>query len=228
MTNYLRMVIAAAALVVVTLGPAACSAAENPAPARPGAPPPAQPAPAAAAGNATPTASSSRPAPPRYVQAPGGSTLTFTFVQAGASNTGTFKQFATELRFDENNLAGSTLKVTVQIGSLATGDKDRDDTLKSADLIDAQKYPTAQFQANSLTKNAGGAMEAAGKLTLRGVTRDLRVPLSIHTTATGLEISGETTIRRLDYGIGQGEWQSTGTVGDTIKLQYKVQLSRAG
>jgi polyisoprenoid-binding protein YceI len=161
------------------------------------------------------------------VQAPGGSTLAFTVVQAGASNTGTFKQFATELRYDENNLAGSTLKVTVQIASLATGDKDRDDTLKSADLIEAQKYPTALFQANSFTKNAGGALEAAGKLTLRGVTRDLRVPLSIHTTATGLEISGETTIRRLDYGIGQGEWQSTGTVGDTIKLQYKVQLSRA-
>jgi len=47
MTNYLRMMIAAAALGVVTLGPAACSAAENPAPARPGAPPAAQPAPAA-------------------------------------------------------------------------------------------------------------------------------------------------------------------------------------
>ena len=82
--------------------------------------------------------------------------------------------------------------------------------------------------ADSLAKRADGGLEAVGKLTLRGVTRDLRLPLTIRESAGGLEISGETTIKRLDYGVGQGEWKSTEWVGDEVKLQYKVPLAKAG
>ena len=68
-----------------------------------------------------------------------------------------------------------------------------------------------------------------GKLTLRGVTRDLRAAAArFAPTASGVELSGETTIRRLDYGVGQGDWKSTETVGDEVKLQYQVPLARAG
>jgi polyisoprenoid-binding protein YceI len=99
--------------------------------------------------------------------------------------------------------------------------------LKSADLFDAQKFPTAQYAANSLVKTASGGIEAIGKLTIRGVSHDLRLPLSIRPSANGVELSGETTVKRLDYGVGQGEWRSTDTVGDAVKLQYKVPLTRA-
>ncbi len=163
---------------------------------------------------------------PRFTQTPGSGALTFHFVQAGAESEGSFGKFSTELTYDENNLAASTLKVTVQIASLATQEKDRDKELASANLFDAAKFPTAQFVAGSLAKR-GSAVEAVGKLTLRGVTRELRLPLTIRKTAAGVEISGETTIRRLEYGVGQGDWKSTEWVGDEVKLQYKVPLSRA-
>ena len=45
--------------------------------------------------------------------------------------------------------------------------------------------------------------------------------------ADGVEISGETTIKRLDYGVGQGDWKSTEWVGDEVKLRYRVPLTRA-
>jgi polyisoprenoid-binding protein YceI len=118
--------------------------------------------------------------------------------------------------------------VTVQIASLDTQDKDRDTELQGADLFDARKYPTAQFVASSFAKGAHGGVEAVGKLTLRGVTHDLRLPLSIRSTANGVELSGETTIKRLEYGVGQGDWKSTEWVGDEVKLQYKVPLAKAG
>src|SRR3954470_12068934 len=130
MTNYVAAILAAAMCAT------ACSAAEPP----PGAKPAAVAAPRMAA---APAGTSSTAA--RYLQAPNSGSLTFSFAQAGATNTGSFKQFSTELNYDEKNLAGSSLKVTVQVASLATQDKDRDDTLKSADLFDAQKYPTAQY-----------------------------------------------------------------------------------
>jgi len=70
-------------------------------------------------------------------------------------------------------------------------------------------------------------VEAAGRLTLRGVTRDLRIPLTMKPVGAGLELSGATSIDRLDYGVGQGEWKSSEWVGNTVKLEYKVVLNKA-
>lgn len=207
MTNYL------APLWAAVLFAGACPAAEPPAPK------PAKP-------TAAPTGTSSTATAPRFTQAPGGS-LGFSFMQAGAESHGSFKQFATELGYDETNPAAGSLKVTVQVASLDTQDKDRDEALAGADLFDAKKYPTAQFVAASFVKRADGGLEAVGKLTLRGITRDLRVPLRIQKTAGGVELSGEVQIKRLDFGIGQGEWKSTEWVGDEVKLQYKVPLKRS-
>jgi polyisoprenoid-binding protein YceI len=163
-------------------------------------------------------------APPRYVQAPASSTLTFTFVQEGAASKGSFRQFSTELAYDEKAPTLGSLKVQIQMVSVDTEDKDRNDILAGADLFDAPKFPTAQYTAGSFAKGANGSLEAVGKLTLRGVTRDLRLPLKIVRTAMGLELSGETAIKRLDYGVGQGDWKSTESVGDEVQVQYKVSL----
>jgi polyisoprenoid-binding protein YceI len=166
-------------------------------------------------------------ATPHYVQAPSGSSLTFTFVQEGAASKGSFRQFATELRYDGKSPAAGGLNVKVQTASVDTQDKDRDEMITGPDLFDAQKFPTAQYVANTLVKRADGGLDAVGKLTLRGVTRDLRLPLRITPTAAGLELTGEAAIRRLDFGVGQGDWQSTASVGDEVKLQYKVLLVKA-
>src|SRR5690348_3817836 len=120
MTNY-RSAIVLAALI----GGAACADDKSPPAAKPGAARPAATAPAAGA-------------VAHYVQA-ADSSLGFTFEQAGAKTNGTFRQFATTFDYDPNNLAASRLDVKVQIGSLDTQDKDRDGTLTSADLFDAQK-----------------------------------------------------------------------------------------
>ncbi len=165
-------------------------------------------------------------APARYVQASSGSALTFTFTQLGAATEGRFRQFTTALTYDEKNPEASSLEVTVQIASIDTQDGERDDVLATPELFDASKFPTATFVAGSLARAAAG-LEAPGRLTMRGVTKELRLPLTIRTTATGLELSGETTIRRLDFGIGQGEWRSTESVGDEVKVRYKVALVRA-
>jgi polyisoprenoid-binding protein YceI len=214
MTNYIT--IAAASILL-----AGTATASDPEPK-----PAAQAKPARASLAGAPTGTTAIENVPRYVQVAAGSSLAFAFNQAGAQSSGTFRQFATELAYDEKNLAASTLTVTVQVGSLDTQDEERDASLESAELFDAAKFPTATYSARSLDKTPNGVV-AMGKLTLRGVTKDLRVPLDIRSTPQGLELSGETTIKRLDYGVGQGEWASTEWVGDDVKLTYKVKLSKA-
>lgn len=167
-------------------------------------------------------------ATPRFSGDPTRSSLEFEFVQAGAATRGVFAKFSTELRFDANNLAASGLAVTVQIDSLDTKDRDRDTTLRSADLFDVAKFPRATFVANSLARRADGGLDAVGKLTIRGVTRDLRLPLKLtmqrHGANAVIELSGATTIKRLAFGVGQGDWRSTEWVPDEVKVTYSVRL----
>src|SRR4051812_17124106 len=219
MTNY-RSALVLAALI----GGAACADDKNPPSAKPAAMKPAAATSPAPSGPAA--APSVAGAPAHFVQA-AGSTLGFTFEQAGAAGNGSFRQFATTFDYDANDLGASRLDVKVQIGSLDTKDKDRDSTLASADLFDAQKYPYATYTARSLVKGTNG-VEAVGKLTIRNVTKELRVPLTIKPAGAGLELSGTVTIKRLDYGVGQGEWQATDSVGDPVKLTYKELLNKAG
>jgi polyisoprenoid-binding protein YceI len=128
--------------------------------------------------------------------------------------------------YDEKNLAGSSLNVRVEIASVDTQDQERDGLLKDADLFNAAKYPAATYTATSLARRADGGIEAVGKLTIRDISRDLRLPLKLQPTAAGLDLRGEAVFKRLDYGVGQGEWKSTDAVGDEVKIQYKVSLVR--
>lgn len=211
MTNYL-----AALAFTALIASAACADDTHPAAAKPVA-------------QAAKPAAATTPAPATAAAVSGykqtGGSLSFTFEQAGAASRGSFGQFSTALSYDEKNLAASKLDVKVQIGSLDTQDKDRDSALVSADLFDAEKYPTATY-TGTLAK-AGSGVEAVGKLTIRGVAKDVRLPLAIRPAANGLELSGEVKIKRLDFGIGQGEYKSTEWVGDVVTISYKVALAKS-
>ncbi len=163
-----------------------------------------------------------------YTLDPARSALEFTFKQAGALNKGHFGRFPVTLDFAADNLSASRLEVGVDVTSLDTGDKDRDDTLRSADLLSVGKFPQAHFSAAQIVKTAAG-YEAAGKLTIRGVTRDVRVPFTFRTaseqgTTVGY-MSGKVTIRRLDFGVGQGDWKATDQVGNDVVVSFALRLT---
>jgi polyisoprenoid-binding protein YceI len=155
------------------------------------------------------------------------STLEFQFVQAGAQNKGKLSRLAVTLDISADNPAASKLDVVVETGSLDTGDKERDDTLKGADLMAVAKFPQARFTSTQITKTASG-YDAAGKLTLRGVSRDIHVPFSFRTADEQGKpagyLLGKTTIKRLDFGVGQGDWKSTEQVGNDVAVSYSLRL----
>jgi len=162
-----------------------------------------------------------------YTSDPAKSTLEYQFEQAGAQNKGKFGKFAVTLDFSGDNLASSKLDVVVQVASLDTGDKERDDTLKSADLFAVEKFPQAHFTSTQITRTANG-YDAAGKLTLRGVTHDIHVPFSFKSANEAGKptayLFGKTTLKRLDFGVGQGDWKSTEWVGNDVSVSYSLRL----
>ncbi len=168
-------------------------------------------------------------APPvHYMLDDARSLLRFAFVQAGASNNGRFRKLTADVRFSGDNLAASRIDVTVDIASLDTGDPERDDTLKGADLFDLKNFPQARFTATKFTASGPGRYEAQGKLTIRNVTKDLKLPITFQTKMEqGRRVAymtGQVSIRRLDYGVGQGEWKSTEWVSDDVSVTFSLRL----
>ena len=176
----------------------------------------------------TPAWSADAPAVTHYVLDPSKSTLEFNFSQAGAQNKGKFKQLAASFDFAPDNLAASKLDVTIEVGSLDTGDQERDDTLRSADLFAVTKFKQAHFSATQIAKTATG-YEALGKLTIRDVTRDARIPFALRTAAEAgasvVYMTGKTSVRRLDYGVGQGDWKATDQVGNDVGVSFTLRLA---
>lgn len=162
-----------------------------------------------------------------YVLDPAKSTLQFTFTQAGARNQGHFKRFPVTFDFSPANPASGHLEVTVEMSSVDTGDAERDDTLRGDDLFAATKFPQAHFAATRVNKTASG-FEAVGKLTLRGVTHDVTVPFTFRTaTENGAAVGymdGKTSVKRLDYGVGQGDWKATDQLGNDVGVSFALRL----
>ncbi len=112
--------------------------------------------------------------------------------------------------------------------SFDTGDQQRNGILGGRDFFDVAQYPQSRFTASRIEKTAAG-YEATGSLTLRGVTRNITIPFTWRTaTVQGRSVgylSGQTTLRRLDFGVGQGQWQSTEWVGNEVTVRYSLTLT---
>ena len=155
-----------------------------------------------------------------------GSELTFRANQAGAEFEGRFAKFTASIVFDEEDLAGGRFDVRVATASAETKDADRDGILKSADFFHVEKYPEASYVATKFRKAAQGYV-ADGQLTLRGVTRPVSVAFTLTRTGAAATLAGSALIKRLDFGVGQGDWKTTDSVANEVKVLFTLKLSPA-
>ena len=165
----------------------------------------------------------------QWILQPKQSELGFTAKQAGAAFQGKFGKYTADIRFDPKDLATSRFEVKVDLASVDTGDAERDDILKGEDLFAVQKWPTATYVAESFQHQGGAKFAARGKLTLRGVTRDVPIQFTFETNSTGAWLKGSATIKRLDFGVGQGEWKDTGADGiaNDVEVRYALLLTKS-
>ena len=109
---------------------------------------------------------------------------------------------------------------------ISTGSADRDSQAKSAEWFDTSSFPRAQFVADSFSETAPGNYIAHGALTIRGEAAmvDLPFALQIRESPEGQAALMEATLElnRLDFGIGQGQWQATDAIGGTVKIRITV------
>jgi polyisoprenoid-binding protein YceI len=162
-----------------------------------------------------------------YTSDPQQSRLEFVGVQAGAEFKGVFHKFTANVDFAPEALANSRIDVQIDMNSVDSLDKDRDTTIRGKDVFDVAHYSTAHYVTKSITKTAAG-FSAVGALTLRGVTRDVPIEFQFTNQSAGAKLFGSAKLNRLDFGVGQGDWQSTGVIGDAVKINFSLVLKPKG
>ena len=155
------------------------------------------------------------------------SSIEFTGTLAGGDFTGQFQRFAAAIAFDPANLAGSRFRVVIETGSANTADADRDTALAGGDFFATDRWPKATYEASQFAATGPGQFQARGKLTIRGIARDVPVTFTFKPAADGRSamLSGRASVRRLDFGIGQGEWQDTKWLGDD-RVRFELTLRK--
>ncbi len=88
---------------------------------------------------------------------------------------GRFDKFSGAFSYDEKNPGASKVSVEVDTTSLNSNHAERDKHLRSADFLDAAKFPKATFVSKSVTSSAAGQATIAGDLTLHGITKPVMI-----------------------------------------------------
>jgi polyisoprenoid-binding protein YceI len=133
------------------------------------------------------------------------------------------------VELNDKDITKSSVEATIDTTTVSTGVVMRDDTLKSDDFFNVQKYPQITFRSSSLRRNKG-TVQLLGNLTLNGVTRSVTLDLdgpSPPQTMSGKTISGFSAtglIRRSDFTFGSSKFNIV--VGDDVKFTIDVEIDK--
>jgi polyisoprenoid-binding protein YceI len=174
-----------------------------------------------------------QPAPAAGWEVTEESALGFTALQQGSPVEGRFERFDAAVELDPAALADSSIEVVIDVASVASGHKDRDAALRSSSFFEVARWPEARFASREVVHLEGERYEARGELTIRDVTRAVVLPFTLTIgpdPADGgrlrAEAAGDLAIARLDYGVGQGDFASTKTVGDEVVIHVAIVATR--
>jgi polyisoprenoid-binding protein YceI len=123
-----------------------------------------------------------------------------------------------------------TVDITIDTASINFGNPKLDEHVKSAEMLDVAKYPTAVYKGKLTDFKNGAPTRVTGEFTLHGVTHPLTLTLNSFKCMTypdkkehcGADAVG--TINRADYGISYGE--KYGFKMD-VKIPIQVEAVRA-
>ena len=152
---------------------------------------------------------------------PDKSDLSFTFKHMGVPVDGTFKKFEAQLDFDAKKPEAGKIAFTVDLASVSLGDASFDTEVGKAPWFDTKRNGKATFVSTGIKPSGAGKYDVAGKLTIKGASRDVVVPITL---ASGVA-SGSVAIKRLDFKIGDGEWADTSMVANDVTVKFKLAFS---
>lgn len=156
------------------------------------------------------------------------SQITFVSKQMGVPVDGSFKRFDAALSFDPKKPETSKINFTLDLNSIVIGDDNTIAEVKKPGWFDAVKFPNATFASSSIKAVGAGKFEVAGMLSIKGKAQAITVPITLTQQGGNTNATGAFTIKRLDFKIGDGEWNDVSLVANEVVVKLKLALTGVG
>lgn len=150
------------------------------------------------------------------------SALTFGYRQMGVAMDGKFSKFSAQISFDPAKLVSAQAHIDVNLASIDTGSSDADESVAGKLWFNTKVYPLASFVSTGVKLLAGNRYQATGKLSIKGRTLDVTAPVTFQADGNRGSFDGSFNIKRLDYGIGIGEWTDLDTVAADVQIKFHL------
>ncbi|MEL4356378.1 MULTISPECIES: YceI family protein [unclassified Luteococcus] len=143
---------------------------------------------------------------------------------------GIFTAFTGSAQVHGQDPASSSVTVEVDVTSVDTGSKERDEHLVSGDFFDAAQFPTITFVSTGVEAVDSDSVEITGDLTIKGITRPVTIGFEFTGTATDpsgnerIGFEGRTEVNRRDFNLTWNAALDTGgvLVSEKITLEFEI------
>ncbi|KAF7600742.1 MAG: polyisoprenoid-binding protein [Candidatus Dactylopiibacterium carminicum] len=150
------------------------------------------------------------------------SSLGFTYRQMNVPMEGGFKRFQAQLAFDPAQAAKGSASFDIDVKSIDVGSPDGNGEIGGKALFDNAAHPAARFVSSSIKPLGNNRFEVAGKLTIKGRTRDVTAPVAFRQDGSNGVFEGALNIKRTDFAIGEGVWADTSIVADEVQIRFRL------
>lgn len=144
------------------------------------------------------------------------------FVKEGQGyEEGVFTGIKGDIQFDPAQPDKAVIAATIDVKTINTGIEMRDESLRSKDFFETDKYPHITFKSTVVSRTDTGFV-AKGKLTIKKTSRDILLPFTFSTSDTGAVFKGGFIMNRHDYGVGS---KGDG-VGSEIRVELEIPVAK--
>jgi len=160
---------------------------------------------------------------PIFAITPEESTVKF-FVKASVALEGNFTKWDASITFPSTDATSGVLDIKIQAATVNTGSGMKDDKLKSKDFFNAADDPYITFHSNKIVQTGPNTFDVQGKFTIRGVSKDETLNLTVSGKGTGSgEVKGTMAFDRKEFGMNSGIpfIKIADRVEVTVDLKYK-------
>lgn len=156
---------------------------------------------------------------------PAQSEITFVSRQMGVPVEGRFRRFDAQVAFDPKKPEAAAIAISIDLASVSLGTADTEAELAKPEWFGVRQFPKATFQSTAVKAVGAGRFEVAGKLAIKGNTRDVVVPVALAPAGAYTAANGSFVIKRQDFRIGDGEWNDTSLVANDVQVRFKLTLA---
>jgi polyisoprenoid-binding protein YceI len=153
------------------------------------------------------------------------SEIAFTTRQMGVPVEGRFGKFTAQIALDPKKPETGVVAFSIDTGSARFGAAETDAEVPKPAWLNVPRFPQASFQSSAVKGVGAGKYEVIGKLTIKGNTRDVTVPVQVVQAAGTSTATGTFTIKRLEFKVGEGEWADTQMVANDVVVRFKLALT---